>query len=1091
MSYRLAIDIGSNSIGWCVLGLDQLSGNRPCSIEDMGVRIYPDGRKPKDGTSKAVDRRLARSMRRNRDRYLDRRGRLLNTLSLYDLMPLDEKDRRNVAKLDPYLLRARGVEEELALHEIGRAIFHLNQRRGFKSNRKSDAKDNETGMIQSAVKETADKIAEHGTVGKYLHFRRSNGLPVRARKLSRVGVGRGGKEKNEEYYDFYASRELIEAEFNQLWEVQSKFHPDTLTKEVFAKLREIIFFQRPLKSPPVGRCTFERNEERASKALPLVQRLRIYQELNHLHVIDGRTLRARSLTIDERDKLAASLCQPRGAKKPKGELSFEAMRKLLGLRDTTFSHETVGGRNGFSCDTTSEALAYKDRYGSAWYDLSDDDQERIVVALLEEDDEEALVQWLMETFKLDRIRATAVACTPLPDGHGRLGKTATRNVLEQLVQDVIPYSEAVVRAGYKSHSALATGTRRERLPYYGEVLERHVVPDPERGGHPAAGPEKRYGKVTNPTVHIALNQLRKVVNEIIKYHGPPSEIHLEVLRDLKNSLRQKREIAAEQAKNKEINDHCAKRLREEFHLKANRENIFRLRLWEELSANQKCCVYTGENIPSTLLFTSAVEIDHILPFSRTLDDGTMNKVLCKQSANREKRERTPFEAWGHSEQWTAILNRAELLPPNKRMRFAENAMERFQSDRDFIARQLTDSQYIARLAREYLAVLFEPGQDYRVVCLPGRLTAMFRHHLGLNSILDEVNPGREDGDTPVGEKNRNDHRHHAVDALVIGLMDRAFLQQAASIHGRFERDGVYQFLDGLPEPWSGFRQSAVTILRQMVVSHKLDHGIEAELHNSTAYGVAKRLDTRGNAVHRIPARLVTGKKLQSIKGKRLRAEIAAKLTGMDFLAAFEGLERFDAGHQDIDARLVALLGDETKETVRNLQEFLNQKGIRRVRLIEPIALVYPRTQPLHKGLKPDGNAYLEVFEDAETGSWIGKLVTLFDANWRRRKSYVSTNEQAPAGRHLFTLFNRDMLEMEHKGRRAIFYIQRMSEKQIALAEHFEANADSRTRDKGDPFNFVYKGSADGLRQARVRFLKVTPAGRIRYLSDPCDDSPGS
>ncbi len=1092
--YRLSLDIGTNSVGWCALALNMENGRpSPTSILDMGVRIFPDGRNPKDGSSNAVTRREARAMRRNRERFVKRRAQLIDALVDAGLLPGDEQERRALTTLDPYALRARGIRERLSPHELGRALFHLNQRRGFKSNRKSDAKDSEAGLIKNALKEQQAKMEElkAQTFGEYLFLRRERGELVRSRLKSRRVADASGREKEQKYYEFYPSRDGLEYEFELLWRVQAQHHPDMLTKDVHDRIHRAIFYQRPLKAPAVGRCTFERSEDRAPKAMPIVQRCRIYQELNHLQVLDTVTLRGRPLRRDERDRLADMLCQPKGKKSGKSEVTFNKMRKVLGLGNhAVFSLESEK-RKGLEGDSTSAMLSHKDRFGPRWYELSDAEQETIVEGLLHESDEEALIKRLMADWGLDCEHAEAVSNTPLSDGYARLGLTATRKIIAELVEEVIPYSEAVVRAGYESHSQFSTGAARERLPYYGIVLERHVVPDPEKGGHPAAKLEQRYGKITNPTVHIALNQVRKVVNEVIKLHGHPAEIHVEVLRDLKNSLQKKKEIQAEQAKNQEKNDECARKLQEEFHLKVNRENIQRLRLWEELGAGDRLCVYSGQSITAQNLFTPAVEIDHILPFRRTLDDSMANKILCMRDANREKTNRTPFEAWGKTEQWPELLARSTALPKNKRWRFAEDAMERYTKDRDFIARQLTDSQYIARLAREYLAVLFEPGEAHKVVCLPGRLTGLFRHHLGLNDILDELNPAREEDRAPRGKKNRDDHRNHAVDALVVGLMDRAFLQRAASANARLETEGVQKVLEGFNEPWPGFHGEAREALGRVVVSHKPDHGIEAALHNQTAYGFARRDDPRGNAIHRVSVTTINLKNIPKIKGKQLRADLVAHLSGKSQEEAFKILEALDdrtGSDRPSLGELCDPLSKGEKELAARAVAYLEGRGIRRVRLIEPIALIPIRDRQgkEYKGFKPDGNAYLDIFLAEDGEKWEHEMVTCFEANARKARGEQGQRETR---RHVARLFNRDMVEMEHRGKRRVFYIQRLSDRQIALAEHFEANADSRTRDTKDPFRFVYKGSAEALRKAKIRFLTVSPAGRIRYLSDNPDDTP--
>ena len=1091
--YRLALDLGTNSIGWCALTLKKIDGPpRPVSILDMGVRIFPDGRNPKDGSSNAEARRKPRGMRRNRDRFLERRNKLLKDLVEYGLMPQDETKRRALTALDPYELRARGAEESLTPYEFGRALFHLNQRRGFKSNRKSDAAASDAGAIKQAVKELETQIDAAGvkTFGAYLYKRGQEGKHVRSRLKTREVPGSGDRTKNEDYYEFYPSREVLDKEFDVLWENQKQHHPKILTDEARAVIHKIIFYQRPLKPQVVGSCTFELSEERAPKALPIVQRSRIYQELNNLQIIDT-TLQSRPLTLEERDTLADMLCHPGGKKKGKSELTFQKMRKKLKLgENTTFSHESEK-RTTLEADHTSALMVHVDRFGGQWYTMTDEDKEKVIDALIHESDEEKLIQSLMETWGVDRAHAETISATSLPDGHGRLGRTASRKIVRELVNEVIPYSEAVVRAGYKSHSQLSHDEALDRLPYYGVVLERHVVLDPEKGGHPAAPLELRYGKVSNPTVHIAMNQLRKVVNEIIKIHGKPAEIHVEVLRDLKNSLKQKQEMQKVQKTNQDENDACRKEL-EAFGQRVNRENIQRMRLWREMPAGNRCCVYTGETICKTKLFSEEVEIDHILPFSKTWDDGMANKVLCMRNANRTKSNSSPYERWGKDEQWGDILSRSALLPKNKRWRFSEDAMEQWKEEGGFLARQLTDSQYIAKLAREYLSTLFPPKKTFKVVCLPGKLTGLFRKHLGLIDILDKVNPSRKEHDALRGEKNRADHRHHAMDALVVGCMDKDFLQEAAYIKARFEEEGVYRLLAGLEEPWPNFHSDAREALSKIIVSHKLDHGIAGQLHRETAYGYAKREDPRGNAIHRVPVSSLTLKNLQFIKGWGLRAALLAHLAGIPRTEAADILEKLDNTTRRATKNLTEVCGlkgksekEAAKEIEKRIQSFCINRGIRRVRLIEEITLkpIRDRQGRKYKGFDPGGNAYLDILLSEDGKKWEEKLVTRFDAHQEIR----GTN--SAQCKRVVRLFNHDMVEIVHEGKRRIFYIQSMSKKIIALTEHFEANADSRNRDKNDPFSFVYKG-VEPLRKSKVRFLKVSPAGRIRYLSDIADDTSG-
>ena len=211
--YRLGLDMGTNSIGWAAIRLDE--NGAPCGILDMGIRIFPDGRNPTDKTSNAVQRRVARGQRRRRDRYLKRREDLINALIEYGLMPKDESERKRIAndaeKFDPYKLRARALDYPLEPFELGRALFHLDQRRGFKSNRKAVGDDeNEAKKTRADISELSRRIEESGarTLGEYLARRRKRGKSVRARPD--MGL--------------YPDRAMYEREFDKIQQAQEPNH---------------------------------------------------------------------------------------------------------------------------------------------------------------------------------------------------------------------------------------------------------------------------------------------------------------------------------------------------------------------------------------------------------------------------------------------------------------------------------------------------------------------------------------------------------------------------------------------------------------------------------------------------------------------------------------------------------------------------------------------------------------------------------------------------------------------------------------------------------------------------------------------------
>ncbi|MBM3510549.1 MAG: type II CRISPR RNA-guided endonuclease Cas9, partial [Alphaproteobacteria bacterium] len=255
MAYRLGLDIGTNSIGWWALNLD--AAGKPSGSLAAGVRVFGDGRNPKDGSSLAVQRRGPRGMRRRRDHYLRRRHDLMEILIAVGLMPPDEVGRKEIEKLDPYEVRTKALGRALTPYELGRALFHLNQRRGFKSNRKIDkAEDNK---LTEKIDELRRRMHESGarTLGEFLYRRRLKGKMVRARPEA----------------GFYPDRALYDAEFEAIRKQQEPHH--TLRTDQWAQIKDVIFFQRPLKPVKPGWCLFEEGERRAHRALPSAQEFRI------------------------------------------------------------------------------------------------------------------------------------------------------------------------------------------------------------------------------------------------------------------------------------------------------------------------------------------------------------------------------------------------------------------------------------------------------------------------------------------------------------------------------------------------------------------------------------------------------------------------------------------------------------------------------------------------------------------------------------------------------------------------------------------------------------------------------------------------
>lgn len=1038
---RLGLDIGTNSIGWCLIEDD-------LCIVDAGVRIFSDGRDPQSGTSLAVDRREARAARRRRDRYLGRRSAFLEALIAHGLMPADADEAKLVAAMDPYVLRARALDEKLHPHEIGRALFHLNQRRGFKSNRKAERKtaDSEDGKIASGARALDQAMAEEGadTLGQFLA----------ARETKRVRMGAENQD-----YDFYPQRRHVEYEFDRIWEQQARHHPALLTETARAALHRILFFQRPLKAQIVGKCTFVHSEDRLAKAHPLFQQRRLYEEVNQLEVTTPGKAN-RKLTLDERDRLILEL-------QGKRKVSYASLGKRLKLQPGQSFNKASETRTEMLGDEVRAVLGDKKRFGAAWEHFDRDRQWTIIERLIEEEDPDALHAFLTQDCGLDDEHAAAVAKAPLPEGLGRLGQTATARILDELKREVITYDEAVRRCGWH-HSDHRTGEILPQLPYYGELLTRDIPPGTQ---DPADPPEKRWGKITNPTVHIGLRQLQKLVNAIIAVHGRPDEIVVELARELKLNEKDKEEH------NKRIRRDTAAAIKRGADLQREGfpdtgANRMLLRLWEELNPSNildRRCPYCGEPIGMRALFSGEADIDHIIPYSRSLDDSAGNKVVAHRHCNRIKGNRTPYEKWGHDpDRWDVISAQAARLHKSKQWRFGPDAIARVEKDGGFLARQLTDTQYLSRLAGKYLGSLYATKEEGSVYVIPGRMTAMLRRLWGLNDILGDHNiVENRHSNAP---KNRLDHRHHAIDAAVVAVTTRSLLMQIARTAGLAEDKNLDRLFEGLDPPWPGFRDQLRERLLGITVSHKPDHGRKGKpkpghdttagrLHNDTAYGLTGETSANGLpiVVHRVPlaslkpADIADPDRLPDPVLRQALAEATEGKSGKEFEAA---IARFRKAHPQF-------------------------AGIRRVRVREPLSVIPIRDARgrIYKAYKGDSNARFDVWRLPD-GKWVSDIVSMFDAH----QPDQADRRPHPAAKKMLSLRQNDMLAIERDGgpREVVRVVKFSSIGTIALAHDNEAGAlkarDAASNDD-DPFKYVLK-TAGGLKKIKARQIRIDPLGRI-------------
>jgi len=1063
---QFSFDLGANSIGWAVFGLDSQGG--PDRLIESGVRIFSDGREPKSGTSLAEGRRVARGMARRRDRYKRRRKAVLRTLTEYGLMPGDAKARRDLvaetrdgkagqAASDVYALRARALDEKVPLYHLGRALFHLNQRRGFKSNRKTDKRENDQGKINTAIADLQDRLSGR-TLGQYLFEQRGDDPENRGWVRVRNVLKTEG-EKLVEAYGFYPQRAMLEDEFNRIWDAQAEHYPDVLTEERRAHLFRVMFYQRPLRKLLVGKCSFNPLEERLAKAHPLFQQFRLYKEVNELKIITLDNSQGTPLTLEQRDVLLTLLRDTK-------ERSYKSLlgKILKGQPDARFNKAT-DARDKMKGDEVAAVLSNKKLFGQKWFDMSEAEQWRVIKKLRETEDPLELSTWLKMEFGFDPERRDAVAAARLPEGYGRLGPTALAAMLEEFKRDVIPEAKAAKRAGY-DHALAHTGEGADELPYYQEVLERRIPPG---SGEPDDPYDTRMGRITNPTVHIALNQLRRVTNALISKYGKPDQIAVELARELKLSDDQKKDVNAKIAKNtKDAQRRSSEilELAEKYkHIEDNGYNRALLRFWEELDVLNRVCVYCGGGIGRSTLFSGAVDIDHILPWSKTLDNSRSNRILVHNTCNRLKRNFAPFEVPEWKANYQDILDRAAKLHPSKRWRFAPDAWERFKDEDGFLARQLTDTQYLSRMAHEYLASLYpdeEPdewGVFHRrnhVRVVPGRLTEMLRRVWGLNSVISDHN-----------RKNRNDHRHHAIDAIVVGVTTRGMLNRISHEAARGEELGEEDAMRKFAPPWQTFRDDVKAVVDRIVVSHKPDHGTlptpdrpgstAGQLHNETAYGLTGE-EQKGApvVVRRKPFLSLEPKDLPLIRDLLLRDHLETETYGCS--------------------------GNDFKKVLVDIQQKdPRYKGIRRVRITEVVSVIPIRNSSgkAYKGYAAGGNHRCDIWELPD-GRWDAEIVSVYDAHRLNRRSVMLEAHHNP--RKIMSLQQGDMVAYERPdtGERVIARVRKFDQrnKQIYLDAHNEAGElDKRHKDVDDAFRNFSK-TPNALRGVNVRQIRVDEIGQV-------------
>jgi CRISPR-associated endonuclease Csn1 len=1004
----LGLDLGSSSIGWALIDAET------DSIVARGVRIFPEGvdRDQKGGElSKNETRRVARGMRRQARRRAKRKRLLRKALILAKLLPESREEQVKLDLLNPYALRARAIREKLEPYELGRLLIHLNQRRGFLSNRKADrGNKKEASELLTQISELEAAIQESGapTVGSYL------AQQYRHNPLQRLR----GK---------HTRREMFEREFDLVWEEQRKHHPSLLTDELRFGIRGksnyprtsirsggspsdllaqfglygLIFFQRSMYWPKsvVGRCEYDPKQKRCPRADRVAQRFRILQEVNNLLVIrgDGEVV---ALRPDQREKLLKLLSE-------KDEVKFDEIRKKLGLLESDGFNLEAGSRVKLLGMKTDAVLAGKKYYGKEWHLVEEAVRNAIVRSLIH-DDEAMFLQRASKEWRIPAEIAHRLLDAPLPEGYSSLGR--------ETIERLLPHLEKGLPLVTRDGTPCALRLAGYLAPWERPVKSGQFLPEP---------PE-----ITNPLVRQALHEVRKLINAIVREYGKPSAVHVELAREVKGSAEKRREMAFAMREREAKRHAVAKRLSEEYGEKPTRSKIDRYLLWQEQGG---ICIYSGREISIRQLLSGEADVDHILPYPRSLDDSLMNKVVCFRSENSAKGNQTVYEwlAKSDPEKYANVLQRASRLPyeirNKKRPRFSQQSCEL----NDFINRQLADTAYITSAVVDYVKLL---GID--VLGTKGQLTAELRHEWGLNDVL------RDDG---LNLKTRDDHRHHAIDAIVVALTDRARLQALA----RHRNDTP------LPTPWVDFREHVVESINKINVSHRVRRKVAGALHEETLYGPTTQ---EGTFVYRKPLNSLTPAMVTDIRDEAIRKLVTARIANF-------GIKPGDKGKIPAEA---------WKEPLRMASGVV----VRKVRLLKRDETIR-RLRP-QQYVKPGSNHHLCIFEVSDGAGksrreavWVSMLEAM--QRLKMRLPIIQREHPTnPDARFVMSISRGEMFLASFQGveRLVWFKTGASTQGQLYFVTHTDARPDKEIK------KFV--ATANSL---KARKVTVDPLGRIRWAND--------
>jgi len=838
-------------------------------------------------------------------------------LGKYQIYTAENKGKRDEVKLQSYKWRSEAISIQLTKEELAYVLVEINNN--------INASSGYLGAISDRSKEL---YFNKQTVGEYLY--------------EQLKINPHSRLKNQVFY-----RQDYLDEFETIWEKQKEYHAE-LTEEFKKEIRDvIIFYQRRLKSQKhlISNCEFEKYHKAIPKSSPLFQEFKIWQILNNIEFRNHKTRERSFLGQDIKEFLFNEL-------NIKSKLSSTEVLRLLGLnpKENELNYKEVEGNStnaelykvyqkilefeGEEYDFSKmKADKINDIVSEKFLELGIDtnimifDTEKLTNdfdkqsaiqlwhLLYSVEDEQKLIEKITDKFGFKNEYAKLVANIPLQADYGSLSAKAIRKILPSL-RNGNSYDIACNDVGYNHSSSLTKEELANRE--LKEALE--LLPK---------------NSLRNPVVEKILNQLVNVVNAIIKDEtlGKPDEIRIELARELKKSAKERGEMTQNINRATIEHDKIRLLLKTDFGIsKVTRNDIIRYKLWKELESNGYKTIYTNTYVPKEKLFSKEFDIEHIIPKARLFDDSFSNKTLSVRQINLDKSNDTAYdflkEKLSESD-FHQYLERIEKLFKDKvitKAKYNKLRMKLSEIPEGFIERDLRNSQYIAKKAKQMLeevvrtvntttgSITDRLRSDWQIINVMKELNLPKYEKLGLLETIEGKN-----GQAEIRIKDwtkRNDHRHHAMDALTVAFTSYSHVQYLNNLHARSDKKGAiygieqkYLYRDKNnkllfkpPMPLVEFRSESKKHLEKILISFKAKNKVvtrnknkikikgkdnfktkveltpRGQLHKETVYGRIEQYATKEE-------RIGTKFDLEKIKHVAKQSYREALLTR---LAEFEG-----------------------------------------------------------------------------------------------------------------------------------------------------------------------------------------------------------